>query len=371
MFLSPCTHESRMFKEVESVIDSKICNEVVIFGLWKKGLSKMQQYSSCCKIKRISVLTSMLPSNIFFSILKYIEWTVKVLILVRRNRIKVFHAHGLKALPVCVLAKFMTGSALIYDAHELETEANGVKGKIKVICKIFEKLLIKFSDEVITVSESISKYYSTQNPNIYPVVVRNVPQINNQDLAKSNLRKKFNIPSEDILLLYLGGFIKGRGIELILNSFPSELESYHLAFIGSGVLEKKIQSNTGSRKKIYMHGSVPTDHVIAYTKEADVGLCLIEDLCLSYRFSLPNKLFEYLLAGIPVIINDLPEQRKFIEKYNCGWILSNPVNDLRDFLKELTLKEIFEKKKGAANVANELNWNEEVEPYLQIVKRYI
>ena len=72
-----------------------------------------------------------------------------------------------------------------------------------------------------------------------------------------------------------------------------------------------------------------------------------------------------------MIIKDLTEKRKFIEKYNCGWILSNPVDDLRDFLKELTLKEIFEKKKGATNVANELNWNEEVEPYLQIVKRYI
>lgn len=360
-----------MFKEVESVIDSKICNEVVIFGLWKEGLPKTQQYLSKCKINRIPVVCSMLPSNIFFSTLKYFEWVVKVLILVKRNKIQIFHAHGLKALPVCVLAKFLTGSALIYDAHELETEANGLRGKIKDICKIFEKLLIKFSDEVITVSDSISHHYSTQYANIDPVVVRNIPQIANQDLAKSNLRKKFSIPSEDILLLYLGGFIKGRGIELILNSFPSELESYHLAFIGSGVLEEKIQTNTGDQKKIYMNGPVPTDKVISYAKEADIGLCLIEDLCLSYRFSLPNKLFEYLLAGIPVIVNDLPEQRKFINKYKCGWVLSNPVNDLCDFLKELTLKEIFEKKKGAARVGNEISWEREVKPYLEIVKRCI
>jgi hypothetical protein len=116
-----------MFKEVESVIDSKICNEVVIFGLWKEGLPKTQQYLSKCKINRIPVVCSMLPSNIFFSTLKYFEWVVKVLILVKRNKIQIFHAHGLKALPVCVLAKFLTGSALIYDAHELETEAKWVE----------------------------------------------------------------------------------------------------------------------------------------------------------------------------------------------------------------------------------------------------
>jgi glycosyltransferase involved in cell wall biosynthesis len=120
-----------------------------------------------------------------------------------------------------------------------------------------------------------------------------------------------------------------------------------------------------------MNGPVATDKVISYAKEADIGLCLIEDLCLSYRFSLPNKLFEYLLAGIPVIVNDLPEQRKFINKYKCGWVLSNPVNDLCDFLKELTLKEIFEKKKGAARVGNEISWEREVKPYLEIVKRCI
>lgn len=360
-----------MFKEVESVIDSKICDEVVIFGLWKEGLPKTQQFSLNCKIKRIPVVCSSLPSNLFFSILKYIEWSVKLLILARSNYIQVFHAHGLKALPVSIFVKFATGSALIYDAHELETEANGLRGKIKDICKIFEKFLIKYSDEVITVSESISKHYSTQYPNINPLVVRNVPQITNQDLAKSNLRKKFNILSNDILLLYLGGFIKGRGIELILNSFPSELESYHLAFIGSGVLEKKIQSSACVQKNIHIHGSVPTNKVIAHAKEADIGLCLIEDLCLSYRFSLPNKLFEYLLAGIPVVVNDLPEQRKFIDKYKCGWVLSNPADDFRDFLKELTLKEILEKKKGAAKVGEKISWEREVDPYLQVVKRYI
>ena len=76
--------------------------------------------------------------KLFFSILKYIEWSVKLLILARSNYIQVFHAHGLKALPVSIFAKFATGSALIYDAHELETEANGLRGKIKDICKIFE-----------------------------------------------------------------------------------------------------------------------------------------------------------------------------------------------------------------------------------------
>ena len=358
-----------MFKETESVIDSGYCEEVFILGLWKKGLLKVEQFLPKCKIIRIYVSSHCLPNNLFFSILKYLEWSIKVIVFICRNRIAIIHAHSLKALPVAVLAKFILNSTLVYDAHELETESNGLKGKLQIFCKVIERFLIKFTDEVITVSESIADYYKVQYSSTNPIVVRNIPRLPPQNVHRSNLRKKFKIHNNDLLFLYLGGFVYGRGIDLILNSFSSDLDKVHLAFIGSGILENKIRSVARLHSNVHLHEPVPSDQVITHAREADIGLCLIEDLCLSYRFSLPNKLFEYLLAGVPVILNDLPEQRKFVERYDCGWILSNPQSELGDFLKNLSLKEISDKKRGVDKARCELNWDTEVALYMKFVDR--
>ena len=359
-----------MFKQAVSVTNAGITNEVLILGLWNEGLSKEEHSHYKCFLKRIHVTTRNLPNNIIFSSIKYFEWCIKVIIVLWINKIQFIHVHSLKSLPVAVLAKLFLDSKLVYDAHELETEANGLKGKLKVICRVFEKFLIKFTDEVLTVSDLIAEHYRTQYPGISPIVIRNIPQLELQSSSKSNLRTILDIPKNDILLLYLGGLVTGRGIERALSCLSKKLDKFHVAFIGSGTLEKKIKSISILENQIHHYGPVAPDEVVSYAKAADIGLCLIEDLCLSYRLSLPNKLFEYLLAGIPVIINDLPEQRKFVEKYNCGWVLSDSENDLYNFLKELSLKDILDKKSGAEKVRTDLNWEREVEPYIKICKRY-
>ena len=85
-------------------------------------------------------------------------------------------------------------------------------------------------------------------------------------------------------------------------------------------LQKRIENVSSKGTNIYFHPAVPYSELLNYTSSADIGLCLTEDTCLSHRYSLPNKLFEYAMAGIPMIVSDLPEMRKLVETFDCGEI---------------------------------------------------
>ncbi len=359
-----------MFKESRSVINAGITNEVLILGLWSEGLQKEEEIFPNCNVVRFSVFTKNLPKNILFSALKYAEWSLKVVFFLSFNKIDVIHAHSLKSLPVAVIIKTLLKCFLVYDAHELETETYGLKKKFKKVFKFVESICVRFSDEVITVSDSISKYYRKSYEKVFPLVVKNIPTKRTQQYCDANLRARCKISADDILFLHLGGLVLGRGIERLLDAFSTVRDNKHLTFIGSGVLESKITPLTLETKNIHLLESVPSWQVTSFAKEADLGLCLTEDTCLNNRLSLPNKLFEYLMAGLPTVVNDLPEQRKFVEKYKCGWIISHSY-DLSDFLRKLSLKDILEKKRGAEKVCTELSWEKEVEPYLRIFKRNI
>ena len=96
----------------------------------------------------------------------------------------------------------------------------------------------------------------------------------------------------------MGGFVYGRSIDLILNSFSSDLDKVHLAFIGSGILENKIRSVARLHSNVH-HEPVPSDQVITHAREADIGLCLIEDLCLSWSFHYQTNFSNTFLLVCP------------------------------------------------------------------------
>ena len=80
----------------------------------------------------------------------------------------------------------------------------------------------------------------------------------------------------------------------------------------------KILEAGEQNERIHYHESVSSKILNEYTCSANIGICLIEDLCLSYKFCLPNKFFEYAMAGLPILVSDLPEMRKLVEEYDCG-----------------------------------------------------
>jgi glycosyltransferase involved in cell wall biosynthesis len=139
-----------------------------------------------------------------------------------------------------------------------------------------------------------------------------------QSFEKDYLNLRYGIPPKNYLFVYLGTLSKGRGIEMYLDVFSRCALPVHLIFIGSGDLEEVIADYALHYDNIHLHQPVDHASVVPLVALADFGLCVIENASLSDYYALPNKLFEYGFAGLPVITSDFPEMRLLVERYNLG-----------------------------------------------------
>jgi len=169
-----------------------------------------------------------------------------------------------------------------------------------------------------------------------------------------------------MMFLYLGGLAKGRGIEVILEAFSHPKVSHHVLFMGAGPLSESVSQAAAKCSRIHHRAPVPPSEVLAYAAGADAGLSLIEDSCLSYRYCLPNKLFEYLLAGVPVLASNLPDQARLIADYKAGWTITPNAEQLVAKLFAIDVQEARELRESLPSRVRYLRWEDEVKPILEI-----
>jgi glycosyltransferase involved in cell wall biosynthesis len=256
----------------------------------------------------------------------------------------------------------MTGAPLIYDAHELETEAYGIGSFERRLSRWTERLLIRWVDRVVTVCDSIADWYEEEYGVELPDVVKNVPDWDLDLISSSDtLRLQFRIPEDALIFLYQGGLSPGRGIHAALKAFGRLHPDRHLVLMGFGVLEDEIRKVSAASDYVHFREAVPPNELAEYTSSADIGLCLIEPVCLSNYFCLPNKLFEYIGSGIPVIVSDLPEQRALIEAYDCGWVVGDDENALGELLASIDRDAVNRKATGVRAARRSLSWSKEAE----------
>jgi glycosyltransferase involved in cell wall biosynthesis len=278
----------------------------------------------------------------------------------RSKDLTVIHAHSISTLPVGVVLKWLTGAPVIYDAHELESEIVGVSPLQQKLSRWIEKLCIRGVDRTVTVSDSIAGWYADTYSMERPIVIRNVPMRSAAPTEGSAvLRDNHGIPNDAFLYLYQGGLSTGRGVEALIEVFAGLDLQRHLVFMGYGVLEDHARQAASRYPNIHFQTAVPPDRVLYYTASADIGLCLIENTCLSYYYSLPNKLFEYLLSGLPVMVNDMPEQRSIVERFGCGWIVPPSIDQLKALIESINTEELEARKAGVAQAAKTLDWEHE------------
>ena len=127
-------------------------------------------------------------------------------------------------------------------------------------------------------------------------------------LGKGRLRQALGLGSDDFIALYQGAFTINRGIEeLLAMSGKLQGSRIQLVFMGYGKLQDSIAETASSSENVHFQPAVPYQEMLQYTKDADVGLVSVRPICLSYLYCLPNKLFECIQAGVPVLVNDLPD----------------------------------------------------------------
>ncbi len=271
------------------------------------------------------------------------------------------------SLHVAYLFKKKFKSKLIYDSREIYSKLGKLdkeRIKQKIISSI-ELLLVKRVD-LLTVSGDLDseylKSYLPYKKEYYTIL--NLPYYKPK-VESDLIRNYFKLPHSKKIILYQGILIKGRGI-LPAISAMSKLEDYVLVIIGetSPYLDdiRKFAKLSQVEDRVYYKEKVDYTSLHEWTCSADIGIALFEDISLSYKYALPNKLFEYAMAGLPVIASDLPAMKLVTTGYNFVNYIEYPfdVNNLVIQIKLLT--ENYDKfRKSAIQFAEKYNYENQID----------
>jgi glycosyltransferase involved in cell wall biosynthesis len=249
----------------------------------------------------------------------YAEYNVRLFIKLLFLKKDVLLSNDLDTLLSNYFISRILHKNLIYDSHELFTEIPELidRPKTKKIWLFIEKKILPKLDYCYTVSNSIANHYGNLYGSSFKVI-RNLPY---KSTSKNGFFP-FNTENKKIIL-YQGAINMGRGVDLMIDAI-NYLENTLLIIIGDGDLFDQLVvkvKNQMMNEKVKFLGKISPKELLQLTPLADIGLSLEEDMGLNYRYALPNKLFDYIQAQVPVIVSDLPEMKKIVQEYNVGEIL--------------------------------------------------
>lgn len=235
-----------------------------------------------------------------------------------------YHASDLYALPALSSIAQSHDSLLVYDARERYPYVAATAGRpwVSAFWHFVERSYIHHSSAVFTVSPSIAAHMAASYNISPPKVLFNAPPI--QSVTPSaQLRAKADLPPDSIIVLHQGQMRSDRGCIKLVRAMQ-HVQGAALVFLGDGPLKPtllQLAQSLNLTEKVRFLPPVPPDALLPLTAEADLGVTLLEDTCLNHRLALPNKLFEYLMAGLPVLGSNLPELRSVIEAQGVGLVV--------------------------------------------------
>lgn len=282
----------------------------------------------------LSNRASWLPRPIRYAFVM-LELNARYLARMLRLRPDIVHCHDTMVLPSGVLAKILFGATVIYDAHELESDKTGQSKALSRATLLIERVSWPRIDRLVTVSPSIAAWYEEHLGPKPTACILNSPEVPSgrphpDRTPGSGLRDQLGVAPGIPLFVYVGALEAGRGIELILEAFAGSEIVGHVAFIGSGELQETVERSSELHNNIHYRPPVPHDQLVHFIRDATAGFCLIGDVSLSYRYSLPNKLFEYAFAGLPVIASRLPELERVVDEYQLGACVDLNADSIRE-----------------------------------------
>lgn len=309
------------------------------------------------KINRIKVLCRKGPAM-------YLLFNFFLFIRLLFKRYDICVACDLDTLIPCHIVSRLSGKKLVYDSHEYFTGQYGLaEKKIRhALWKRAERMIVPGIRYMITVSESIADLYRNEY-GVNPLVIRNVaPSV--AHLVPHD-RVELGVEEDELLVVFQGsGINPGRGAGELVATMNS-LEGVRLVIIGSGdiieSLQISVQENQADSKVLFLP-RMKWEEMMRYTMCCDAGLSLDTDTCINQRYSLPNKFFDYIAAGIPSVVSPLPEVSAIIERYGCGLVLDEVSPDaiagqLKRLRDDRGLLQALRDRVPTAR--EELNWEKE------------
>jgi glycosyltransferase involved in cell wall biosynthesis len=337
IYYSNMAHESRLLRAAKAAVEEELASEAIGIGYQEGALADEEVMADRVTFRRIRPPKWSSGGGKIARLMRWPLWTLRAARETARARPSIVQAHSLAAMPAGILAARIIGKAkLVYDAHELESERTGWSNGLKRIARVVERRFVRMADAVIVVSAAIADWYAEHYRIAKPHLIRNMPETPPESSVRADgVRDRLGLAESDIIFVYLGKFTQGRGITILVDAFQRCPPDRHLVFLGDGSMESWLHSIAAAHPNIHVLPPVPSAEVIGYIASADVGLSLIEDASLSYRYSLPNKLFESRHAGLPVIVANMLEMANFVNSYGGGWIVEPNVTDVENLVRAI------------------------------------
>lgn len=296
----------------------KVCNtlynagyEILLIGRRNKNSAPIHRKY---KTKRIKTIFKK-------SFLFYIEFNIKLFIILLFSKKNLLLSNDLDTLLANYLVSRIQRKKIIYDSHELFPEIPELVNRpfVKNFWSGLEKIILPKLKNCYTVCKSIADFYDDKYQT-------NFKTIKNLPIKKEikTLQFPFTYKNKKIIL-YQGAINVGRGLELIIETM-SFLDTCILVIIGDGDILTKLKTEVLSKNlddKIYFLGRKKPSELQKLTPLADLGISIEEDLGLNYRYALPNKIFDYIQAEVPILISDLPEMKNVVLEHKVGEIITN------------------------------------------------
>lgn len=365
------THDTRVEKEARTLHDAGY--RVTVVADAGPGLPTRETRGDI-DVLRIARRGPPIPG------LRYLLHELRLSRVLRGLRPDVLHAHDSNALVPVALAARDRRIPFVYDAHDLWLgRPRRERGRLyfwlsQLTYLVIETLLVPRAAAVLTVSPPIVRHLAKRYGLRKVALVANLPVVGDADGPRDLrvLPGLEGLPPGRGMVLYLGGLMGGRGLEQLVDAVRY-FEDADLVLLGDGPIGPALRtraSQAGVGERVHFAEPVPVDEVIGYASSADVGVSPIVPSCLNYRYSLPNKLFQYMAAGIPVVASDFPQVREIVDSARCGLVVdtSDPrrvAEAVNRILADRTEARAMGER-GRAAVEERYNWSTAARTLLEV-----
>lgn len=321
---------------------------------------------------RLGMVLRQAPASLLSASADLLYWLSPSRLTTRRDLLRfkpdLVIANDWRALPLAFAAKRGCGARIIYDSHEFAPEEFADSWRWRLLARQhvvrIEDRYIREADAIATVSDGIADALAQRYGLARPTVISNTPAWQ---------ATTFRSTTRPITVLYHGAIVPRRGLETLIESVSRWREEFRLVIRGpaQGGFDQHLRNLAGPfGERIALEPPVPPDQLISTAAQADIGIFLLSNSTTHARFAMPNKIFEYMQAGLMVISSDLPEIRRMIEAAGCGTLLSDDSPEgIATCLAGLDAARIDACKRAALARAQDLNFEAEGGKLLALVTR--
>lgn len=361
--------DPRVIKQIQCAVDEGI--EVYFIGFMDSNYNKEFLESVGCHISIVDLgekyrgHLKSLVKKLYRELMHY-YLPIKMIVKIKPD---VIHANDFNTLIQAYIASKICKCKLLYDSHEICAENIGIaNSKIrKNVIIASERVLLKRVGAMVSVSHAAAAYFSRKYKIPLPTVITNCPY--RQDVL-SGTQKNPNY----FEVLYQGQMYQGRGYEEFVKSAKFLDKNIILVLRGYGSIEnelKEIVRVENLQKRVRFDGPVEIKDIVTKAAESQLGVVLTQPVNINFELTVSNKLFEYLHAGIPVILSDVPEHRYLNDQFNFGIIVKDfsPIG-IAKCINELSSNPIEYNllKENAIKAAKLLCWENESKKLIALYK---